>query len=335
MRLFRNRQQRVEDAAGRWLARMRAGPSERDRREFAVWYESDPSHRAAYDGLAGYWDASPELHLSSPLAGDPGRPALRAPRLVAGKRAYALAAVLVAGIGLATFMLGPDPTAPSASAPREMLLLATAVGEIREVPLGGGARLILDTDSAVRVGAVPQGRRLELRRGRARVDVGRRSGPFLLRAGTAEIEAKGAVFDVRLEGGSAIVTAVDGEITVRTSGPGQADATRIVPRQSLAVAAPDMVRLRAAPDRSAQWPSGMLEFDRAPLGDVVAEANRYSRRKLRLADPGLASLRVTGAFQAGDVEELARSLAVAFDLDLADARGGDLVLRPRGLEDRR
>jgi transmembrane sensor len=72
----------------------------------------------------------------------------------------------------------------------------------------------------------------------------------------------------------------------------------------------------------------MLEFDRASVADVIAEANRYSARKLRLTDPSLGRLKVTGAYRRGDTRGLARSLAEAFDLELIDTPGSDLLLRP-------
>jgi transmembrane sensor len=326
MRLFRNREQRVSDRAGAWLARMRGEPSERDRRRFLAWYNRDPSHAEAYDSQARYWDAAPEVGLTSPIAGPAARPARSSP----AQQRYALAAVLLAAVGLAAIVLLAGTMRPPAAGAPQMFLLATAVGEVREVKLGEGARLILDTDSAVRLRAQGRSRRVELQRGRIRLETARGAAPLLVAAGAAEIETDGAgLFDVRVEAGSTTVTSLGQDVAVRSPTVPQGAATRLGSGRSLVLAGPGAVRLKQGGDWSTRWPDGMLEFDGAPLGAVVAEANRYSRRKLRLADPALARLRVTGAYRAGDLQGLSRSLAEAFRLELTDAPGKDLLLRAR------
>lgn len=46
----------------------------------------------------------------------------------------------------------------------------------------------------------------------------------------------------------------------------------------------------------------LLEFYGEPLSDVVAEVSRYTRRKITIADPSIASAPFGGAMQAGDLE---------------------------------
>ncbi|MGC1302699.1 MAG: hypothetical protein WA840_10025, partial [Caulobacteraceae bacterium] len=77
------------------------------------------------------------------------------------------------------------------------------------------------------------------------------------------------------------------------------------------------------------WTSGVLSFDRAPLAEVLADANRYSARKIRLASPGLGDLEITGVFHAGVTPDLAASLARALGLTLTTAANGDLRLGRR------
>ena len=74
----------------------------------------------------------------------------------------------------------------------------------------------------------------------------------------------------------------------------------------------------------------MLEFDRTPLRTAVALANRYSAAQIRLADPDLGGLAVSGAYRAGDTAGLARGLAVAFGLNLDIATRDELVLSRKG-----
>ena len=73
----------------------------------------------------------------------------------------------------------------------------------------------------------------------------------------------------------------------------------------------------------------MLQFDDTPLGQAVEQAGRHGRPHVRLADPVIADLRVTGAFRAGDTMGFAESVAAAFDLALERGPDGSLWLRPR------
>lgn len=316
LRFFRSRRS-VERDAGRWLARMRGRPGEADRRAFIAWCNEDPAHREAYDALARLWDAAPATRLRSSLA-QAQPPVAAAP---AG-RWLALAALLLGTVGLGALIIGREQPFGSAGPQPAMLLLATGIGEIREVPLDNGTRVTLDTDSAVRV---ERDERLQLRRGRARFDVRR---PTRVSAGAAVVRASRAVFDVRLDAGVAVVTPLRGSVEV-TGAPPPTGAARIVEQGRAEVLGAGQVRLAEVADRSAAWPSGMLEFEGASLADVVSEANRYSRRKIRLVGAEAADLKVTGAFRAGDVQGLARSLAAAFDLELRSGEPGFLELHAR------
>ena len=78
------------------------------------------------------------------------------------------------------------------------------------------------------------------------------------------------------------------------------------------------------------WTAGRLVFRGEALPSVVAEVNRYSRRRLRLeVGPQLDQLHVTGAFTAGDTEAVAQALADLYDLKITGDADGTVVLRPR------
>jgi transmembrane sensor len=78
-------------------------------------------------------------------------------------------------------------------------------------------------------------------------------------------------------------------------------------------------RLVAAPDQQWQiakvnvdvatsWRRGQLVFVRRPLGEVVDEINRYSEKKIVVADAALADAPITGGFPEGDVEAFVRAV---------------------------
>ncbi|KTE22840.1 hypothetical protein ATE67_02680 [Sphingopyxis sp. H050] len=59
----------------------------------------------------------------------------------------------------------------------------------------------------------------------------------------------------------------------------------------------------------------MLAADGLPLGAVIDAANKVNVKPIRLADPALASLPVTGRFDVANGASLARKLAAALGLE--------------------
>ena len=65
-------------------------------------------------------------------------------------------------------------------------------------------------------------------------------------------------------------------------------------------------------ERSLAWQERRLEFVSAPLAEMVAEFNRYNRRKLVIADAALAAQRFGGVFRPDDSAGFVRTLEINF-----------------------
>lgn len=319
MRIFRTRG-RIRREAANWVARLSGGAGEGDHAAFRAWYEADPRHREAYDRMAALWSASGKLSMPE---------SSRARQAAGGNRrlGYAIAASFLALVAVALLLLRgnlADGRAEPGAA------YATAHGELRQVVLPDGSRLTLDAGSGIEVRFSDSERRLVLREGRARFAVARESRPFVVAAGTNEVVATGTVFDVSLLGGRLAVVLLEGSVELRQGHvPAPRAVHRLTPGRRLIVEGESAPVVAPAARGDTSWADRMLEFDDTPLGEAVAVANRYGRVRIRLADERLAALRVTGAYRAGDTEGLARSLAAAFDLDLATAPEGNLILSRR------
>lgn len=57
------------------------------------------------------------------------------------------------------------------------------------------------------------------------------------------------------------------------------------------------------------WTAGLIQLDGKNLTEAVAEFNRYNRKKLTIADPAIARLRVSGTFSAREPESFVATLA--------------------------
>ncbi len=61
-----------------------------------------------------------------------------------------------------------------------------------------------------------------------------------------------------------------------------------------------MIQTAADPENARAWTRGRLIFEDEPLGEVVAELNRYHKGLIRITDSRLNGLRVSGVFALND-----------------------------------
>lgn len=310
LRLPKTRGMLRREAAG-WMARLQSGREPDIEAKFRHWYEAHPAHAAAFDrversfGQAGLLRNLDLASFNAPSAA-PAASARIQRYAMAAAAAVVLVPAAVLTVGGGGLSLG-GPT---------VLMLATRVGEIREVKLGDGSKVTLDTASAVEIDVGRSHRRATLRKGRARFAVVGGGTPFVIEAGDAAVTTNGGTVDVAEQGqidvlhGGADVRRPDGHRVSLTAGQTIDRTNGQMPSNP-----------GAAPD----WTQGMLQFDGTPLLSAVTVANRYSDHRILLGG-GLDNLRVTGAFKAGDTAGLAKALAAAFHLSLGVNARGDLIL---------
>jgi transmembrane sensor len=209
--------------------------------------------------------------------------------------------------------------------------LASHVGEIRSMDLPDGSEVTLDTESRLTILYTDNERRLRLDSGRARFRVAHGDPrAFLVEAGTTEVVAHGTIFDVDVAGARVAVSLLEGSVEVRpqaaASAPISSATTHLEPGQRLVVvpsSAPQPLK-----SEEQRWTSGMLSFEDAELGEVIAAANRYSEVKIMLADPAIGRLRFSGTFDPREPDAFAQSLASLFHLRLDRDTDGTIHLRP-------
>lgn len=196
---------------------------------------------------------------------------------------------------------------------------ASGVGEVRNLVLADGSSATLGSDSRIAVHIGRAARDVALLQGEAFFDVAHDRGrPFVVAAGSRRVVAVGTRFSVRQDAASLRVVVTGG--TVRLDGPrgedGRAPPAMLLPAGSVATAGPDGVLVRtlavAEAERLLQWRSGFLSFEDTALAAAVAEFNRYTTRKLVLADATVARLRIGGNVRWDNADGFARLLELGF-----------------------
>ena len=300
----------VEAEAAAWLARLngpfRSADSEAGLRR---WLERDPAHEAAFERATEIWEmipgAAPEHEID--VEEEP----------VSRRRLLAVAAGLAALVATAgsLFVLTRPPA------------YETAIGGQELVRLDDGSRVSLNTDSRIAVLYSDGERRIRLDRGEAMFEVAHNPDrPFLVEAGDERIRALGTTFVVRRDAaGKTSVTLVEGRVEV-TRQAGAARIAVLAPGQRVTVSASaGAARDRPPIELVTAWRRGEVVFEDSSLIEAVEELNRYSPTRLVIADPRVASLRVSGVFSTSNPSEAARAVAALHRLRV-DRVGDELRL---------
>lgn len=310
--------------AANWLARLQSGADPDINHKFQHWQDADPRRAAAFDRVSRSYQQAGLLRHSTAAA---SRPPESARSKNEWKAAPALAAAAALAVLIPTAVVLFRDANPMLGGTQVMMLM-TRVGEIRQVELADGSKITLDGASKVDVEIGRSGRSAHLRYGRARFQIARTDAAFVVKTATSTTTARQGVIDVEQTGEQGRIGVLAGTADVSGSGGGRSSRAVLGAGESVMVSSGG-AQQKGILAPAFDWTRGMLKFDGTPLAAAVALANRYSQQHIILVgDPG--TLRVTGAFRAGDTAGLAKALAAAFRLSLHQRADGNLVLSRKG-----
>ncbi len=299
---------RAEAAA--WIARLHGPNRTREVEEgLRHWLTADPAHAAAFEQLTDIWEKAAHL-----------RRALHGPAIASRpRRGWALAARTVLAMILLAF-------APSSILPhRGADLVATGIGELRNVTLADGTQVHLDADTRLLVHLGKHSRRVVLVQGQAYFKVTHRADwPFIVTAAGHAIRDIGTEFDVRYDDDLLAVALVHGSVTV--SG---AQAFNLAPGERLTFDGARLAKIDWPPmAQVTAWETGEVSLANTSLADAAAQLNRSSQERIVIVDPAVAAIRVSGIVQAGDSASFAQAVARTYGLRVVHSARDVIVLAP-------
>lgn len=231
------------------------------------------------------------------------------------------------------------------SGPEEIATIySTAVGEQRSVVLADGSVVELNTQSLLQTRFTASERTVELLRGEAIFKVAKNSArPFRVICAHSQIVAVGTEFNVYAQNQGTVVTVLEGRVRVshqqatailRAAQLPQPDSDAIELAQGQqAVIAPQRPIIAVAlddVDKATAWTERRLIFEDTPLAEVTAEfARYYTARTIRVADPELASLHITGVFNASDPASLVQFLQTFGAVEIREDEYGWVLIGGR------
>ena len=358
-------EENIKAAARDWLLRLSLEPPTPDERtQFAAWCAEDPRHAAAYRRFESIWQEAATLEELKPLAAlpparDPWWRRARASLAVRPLRwaGSASLAAVIAAAGL-WYLLAPVNYVTGIAEVREIRLsdgsevtlgarssleVAFRIHE-RRVALTSGVAffsvsknpsrpfIVLVGDKEVRV----VGTKFEIRRDPAgmRVSVVEGTVEVLQVPERVSETAREAPRAVRLAAKvtqPASATIPDGAPiapTVLTQAATSEERVLTAGQQVTAVLAGAISDPQVMPHgEPAAWRHGRLVYVDAPLKDIIADANRYSREPIEIADDGVANVRVSVTYPSDRIEEMVSALSRSLSLKVERGEAGGIVLK--------
>lgn len=334
--------QAIMEIAADWFVRSReAELSLADQKEFAHWLNESPLHVHEYLTIARMWGDINEIHgiekleftipgapiddgrnvvsLSDTWVGDADGNAVQtqsisAPKRVARWRAFAIAASLVAVVGLGSVGRWYNVAPPGYH--------VTALGEQRSLILEDNSVVEMNTESEIAVNFENSERIVTLLAGEVLFDVQKDDDrPFIVKTEDVEIRVYGTKFNVYRQADKTTVTVLEGNVTVLVGQAGTADAGAIARlpnvddtmsislsggEQAIVDTAVHSIRTVAVAhsEKYVAWTDRRLIFDNTPLVDIFSEFSRYNDVRYRISSDSLAELRLTVVFEGYDLESL-------------------------------
>ena len=293
------------DSAAYWLVRLQTEDvDELEYEKFKTWLTSNEENTAEFAAVTHLWDSMDDIESADRLEhlafatnerkGD--QPSSR--RRIGTGMVAVLTLLCLIPIGF-TF-LSRDSSRP--------LTYSTATGENRTVLLDDGSVVHLNTRTTLRWQFHEDIRRVDLIKGEALFDVTPEADrPFVVHAGAGMVRVLGTRFNVhRKNGTDVVVTVLEGRVEVA-----DVDVHISEPNWQRSLTANQKVQYRDAglasevtetvAVESVSWRDGVMIIEDQTLVEIVAELNRYSKRRIVILDPSLSDLRAGGVVSVRDI----------------------------------
>ncbi|MCA6108466.1 FecR family protein [Bradyrhizobium cenepequi] len=317
----------IDEEAYEWVMRFAEGRANRaDLAALKQWVARSPAHREAFGRMSRTWKSL------GPVGKDLAADALAGPTL----RAHDAAASIKSGVGRRAFLGG----ALAASAAGAAILVVrpplglwpswsefaadyrTAIGEQREITLADRATIDLNTRTSLSLRA--SGTEAEIIAGEAMISTkSDTADPFTVVAAGGRIAAAAARFNVRVDDRVACVTCVTGDVRLERG----MSALSLSPGQQIAYSSERMGQIVTVdPVTVSAWRDGIVVFQSTPIGEVIAEVNRYRPGRIILTNKDLGRRLFNARLRIENIGRVVSLIEEVFGAHATALPGGILLL---------
>lgn len=306
---------KIEDCAFAWCARReRPDWSASDQADLDAWLAESTEHRVAMLRMEYGWQRVDRLAAlrASSLRQKVPIISQRLPDSRGTWLSMAAGFLLVLGLGslgLSQWLDGGTQR------------YVTVVGGHETVPLRDGSHVELNTDTRLRAAVDEKARTVWLEQGEAYFEVAHDpKRPFVVYAGDRRVVVLGTHFLVRRDGDRIEVMVAEGRVRVEAVDAGKALKPAIITPGNMVVSESGSMLVAATSldkvESELAWRRGYLVFDRTSLASVAEQFNRYNDKKVVINDPATSDTRISGSFEANNVDAFARLLQRAYGLSV-------------------
>ncbi len=291
-----------------WFAREQLGTlAPHEQRERDAWLARDPANEREYRSLQQVW------HVADHLPKDEMRAIMDSPDHGA-RRITRRHLLMGTGATFAAVAAGAWVSRPMwAESPVFTQRLLTARGERKQVELPDGSRLDLNTDTELSIAFYESHRSVDLLRGEALFAVhADKNRPFAVEAGSTQVLVTGTQFNVRREADEVTVAVREGSVQLSTGPWWRRERALLRAGQLSSALHNSLVQFdKDRVEAMTAWQQGRIVFRDVPLSLVASELSRYLAQPVRVTDPQVAKLRISGTLS---IEEPTAALAILPDI---------------------
>jgi len=316
----------ITDDAVNWITRIDRGLSDEEKQAFGKWLAASREHQDCFIRYARLWDKMDSLSILSELVPKPEETRKR--RLPYGMAAC-IAVLLMGIIGVWQREAFYHLLMPAAQVIVQQDF-QTGVGERATFYMQDKTRVVLNTNSKVKVIYTNKQRLFELLQGEIYIDVAHAADwPLSVHAAEQRIQAVGTAFNVELERNKVSLIVTEGKVRVAplnnvTLNPLMNEDVRL-PTTALQIEKGERINLGAAAqvvtrlsesdiNASLSWQIGELVFRGETLSEVLAEVSRYTPYEFEFAHEDAKQIRVSGLFKIDDLTTLLSALEQNFNV---------------------
>ncbi len=334
----------VEKAAADWALRIDRGLTPQEQDEYTDWLAEDPSHREAMALYEWGWDEFDRLAGLQTTHHARVDPDLLAPgkdfapnTINIGKLLRWFAALpIAAALALTVYLSWPDTDQTNLEIKPALELMA----RIEQRILDDGSQVEINRGSEVEVAFTAEERRVFLTKGEANFEVAKDPlRPFIVNVAGVDVRAVGTIFSVKLSDGEVDVLVTEGKVSVATT-TSSSDQVELPSESFVEMGQKAVVNLWSeAPqvevitlgeseiEKATLWRPRLLDFDAAPLGEIVEEFNRSNPIQVVLGDPSLEMVSLSSSFWSDNVEGFVRLMESSFGMEAEWQGSREIVLR--------
>jgi transmembrane sensor len=326
MNLKKDNSQRVQEQAAHYITRLYSGElTEHEEHAIYQWLEESDENKKEYQAQLELWESSSEL-LSSKRAKEKKNVIS-----VLFNRYTSIAATVL--IAMTLFIVNNAQVKPTPS-----LVYKTNIGEVQNITLSDKSTITLNTNSEIKVTLTNEQRKVDLISGEAFFNVtSNKDRPFIVTSGQQEITVVGTQFNVhKMQTGIEVavlegIVQVQQKLNVKTENQlkpvGQDKyllekgivgkfntATEIImPLETAKLA------------KKVSWRNGLLVFKNENLQTVIDQLNRYRHNKIELKGLDTQALKISGAFDFTQKEQVITGLLQTLPLKM-EYEGNKVIL---------